>query len=398
MRSSRKSIWYVLPCLALAWMWIFSAASPARGQGVGAEIAGTVTDTSGAAIAGAKITLTEQATGVTRVVTTGSDGRYEFPDLPNGTYSLRFEQSGFNTAELSGIVLNIGTNLTRDVQMKVGAVQQQVTVEAQGAPIDVTKSQVAGLVTLQQINTLPINTRQYLNLALLEPGTSQDASRPYYNNVAIGAGVTFYGNGFFVDGVRNTWAEQGEPRQDIPQGSVAEFKVYTTQFPADLGLAEGGFVTVVTKSGTNQFHGDVFEYWRNEALNALNKFQTAQQKSLHLTGFPFNRNQYGADLGGPVIKNWTHFFLSFERTQTKDSFTVFTGLPQFYSSVEGTFNKPSWRTLWLARVDQKIRRCSCATRANANIRTASAAAGPTPPTPASARKSRALLWFSAIPG
>lgn len=354
MRGRRSSMWCLISCLTFVLAWFFSAAAPARGQGVGAEISGAVTDTTGAALAGAKVTLTEQATGVTRAVTTGSDGRYDFPDLPNGTYSLRFEQSGFTTAQVQGVVLNIGTSITRDVQMKVGAVQQQVTVEAQGAPIDVTKSQVSGLVTLQQINTLPINTRQYLNLALLMPGTSQDASRPYYNNVAIGAGVTFYGNGFFVDGVRNTWAEQGEPRQDIPQGAVAEFKVYTTQFPADLGLAEGGFVTVVSKSGTNQFHGDIFEYWRNERLNALNKFQTTQQQSLHLTGFPFNRNQYGADLGGPIVKNWTHFFLSFERTQTKNSFSVFTGLPQFYSSVEGTFAQPSWRTLWLARGDQKI--------------------------------------------
>lgn len=326
----------------------------AQAQGTGAQISGTVTDASGAPLPGVKITLTNQDSGVTRVLTSGTDGRYDFVDLANGRYSLQFEHNGFATQQVSGIVLNIGTNIQHDLQMKLGAVQQQVVVQAQGQVVDVTKSQVSGLVTQEQINTLPINTRQYLNLALLQPGTSQDASRPYYNNVAIGAGTSFYGNGFFVDGVRNTWAEQGEPRQDFPQGAVAQFKVYTTQFPADLGLAEGGFVTVATKSGTNQFHGDIFEYWRNEALNALNKFQSAQQQSLGLKGFPFNRNQYGADLGGPVFRNRTHFFTSFERTQTKDSFTVFTGLPQYYSSVEGTFDKPSWRTLWLARVDQKI--------------------------------------------
>jgi hypothetical protein len=326
----------------------------ARAQGTGAEISGTVTDPAGNALPGVKVTLTNQDTGVTRVVTAGADGRYVFVDLPNGRYSLRFEQSGFATTEIKDIVLNIGAHIEQSVQLKLGAVQQQVTVVANSQPVDVTASQVSGLVTQQQIETLPINTRQYLNLALLQPGTSQDASRPYYNNVQIGAGSTFYGNGFFVDGVRNTWAEQGEPRQDFPQGAVAEFRVYTTQFPANLGLAEGGFVTVVTKSGTNQFHGDVFEYWRNEALNALNKFQAAQQKSLGLRGFPFNRNQFGADLGGPIVRNRAHFFTSFERTQTKDSFTVFTGLPQYYASVEGTFANPSWRDLWLARTDYKI--------------------------------------------
>lgn len=323
-------------------------------QGTGAEISGTVSDPSGNALPGVKITLTNQDTGVSRVLASGPDGRYVFADLPNGRYRLKFEQPGFATIELSNVVVSIGAHVVQDVQMKLGAVQQQVTVVAESQPVDVTSSQVSGLVTQQQIETLPINTRQYLNLALLQPGTSQDASRPYYNNVQIGAGATFYGNGFFVDGVRNTWAEQGEPRQDFPQGAVAEFRVYTTQFPAQLGLAEGGFVTVVTKSGTNQFHGDLFEYWRNEALNALNKFQAAQQKSLGLRGFPFNRNQFGADLGGPIVRNRAHFFTSFERTQTKDSFTVFTGLPQYYAAVEGTFANPSWRDLWLARLDYKL--------------------------------------------
>lgn len=344
----------LLPAMLLSLFSVFAPVVPARAQGAGAQISGVIDDASGTALPGAKLTLTNQDTGVSRVLKSGDDGRYDFVDLPNGRYKLQIEHSGFATVQISDIVLNIGTNLQRNVRMKLGAVQQEVTVVAQASPIDVTKSQVAGVVTQQQINTLPINTRQYLNLALLQPGTSQDASRPYYNNVSIGAGTSFYGNGFFVDGVRNTWAEQGEPRQDFPQGAVAQFKVYTTQFPAELGLAEGGFVTVVTKSGTNQFHGDIFEYWRNERLNALNKFQSEQQTSLGLPGFPFNRNQFGADFGGPIVKNWTHFFTSFERTQTKDSLTVFTGLPQFYSSVEGTFAKPSWRDLWLARVDQKI--------------------------------------------
>lgn len=352
--QERCGVGVLLSGLFLALVLVLLPVSPARAQGVGAQISGVVADASGAPIVGVTVTLTNQDTGFSRVLKSGTDGHYIFVDLPNGRYELRFTQSGFTTVQIRDIVVNIGSAVERDVKMKLGAVKQTVTVTAEASPIDLTKSQVAGLVTLQQIQTLPINKRQYLNLALLQPGTSQDASRPYYNNVAIGAGTSFYGNGFFVDGVRNTWAEQGEPRQDFPQGAVAEFKVYTTQFPANLGLAEGGFVTVVTKSGTNHFHGDIFEYWRNERLNALNKFQSAQQKSLGLKGFPFNRNQYGADLGGPILKNRTHFFLSFERTQTKDSFTVFTGLPQYYSSVEGTFDNPSWEDLWLARVDEKI--------------------------------------------
>src|SRR4029450_4131153 len=123
------------------------------------------------------------------------------------------------------------------------------------------------------IETLPINTRQYLNLALLMPGTSQDAVRTFYNNVNVGAGGTFYSNGFVADGGTNTRAEQGEPRQNFPQDSIREFKVNTTQFKAEYGLATGGLVTVVSKSGTNAFHGNAFEYYRDKSLNARNHFE-----------------------------------------------------------------------------------------------------------------------------
>jgi hypothetical protein len=120
------------------------------------------------------------------------------------------------------------------------------------------------------------------------PGTSQDAGRSFYNNVTVGAGTTFYSNGFTVDGVSNTWAEEGEPRQNFPQGAVLEFKVHTVGFPAEMGLASGGFIQIVTKSGTNQYNGDVFYYSRDQVLNACNKFECQD-------GAPpdFHRDQYG---------------------------------------------------------------------------------------------------------
>src|SRR5206468_7129161 len=205
------------------------------------------------------------------------------------------EIQGFAPEEVRDIVLTIGLQLRRDFVLKIQTLSEAVTVIAESPVVDTTKSEVAGVVTQQQIQTLPVNSRQYLNLALLMPGTSQDAARPFYNNVTIGAGGSFYSNAFLVDGVTNTWAEQGEPRQNFPQSAVREFKVNTTQFKAESGLATGGLVSVVTKSGTNEVHGDAFEYFRDKSLNAKNVFETSKPD--------FRRNQFGISIGGPIQRD-----------------------------------------------------------------------------------------------
>lgn len=190
-----------------------------------------------------------------------------------------------------------------------------------------------------------MNTRQYLNLALLVPGTSQDASRSFYNNVQIGAGSGYYTNGFVVDGVSNVFAEMGEPRQNFPQGGVQEFKVNITQYPAEYGLSMGGLVSVATKSGTNGFHGEAFELWRNKVINAPKFNQTVNPE--------FNRNQWGGDIGGPIIRDRMHFYAAFERTQTSEVYTVAAN-PTYYSANNGQFSKPSHDQLLTGRVDYKL--------------------------------------------
>jgi hypothetical protein len=212
------------------------------------------------------------------------------------------------------------------------------------------------VVTNFQIDSLPVNTRQYLNLALLMPGTTQDASRTFYNNVQIGGGDRFYANGFTVDGVTNTWAEQGEPRQNFPEGSVQEFKVNTNQWKAEEGWAMGGVVNVVTKSGTNQFHGEAFEYWRNQALNRDNSFQKAAEQQEGIGKAPFSRNQFGGDVGGPIVKNRLHFYAAYERTQTDSSFTIFVtpSAAQYYSAAQGVFDQPSHDQMVNLRMDYQI--------------------------------------------
>jgi Carboxypeptidase regulatory-like domain len=334
----------VLLCMGL------SVVSPVLGQGAGASIEGTLKDEQGAVLPGATVTLRNEETGVSRTATTDPEGHYRFLALAPGRYHLAAELSGFATAEVGNIAITIGRSLEQDFVMGIQALQETITVSGEAPVVDRTKSEVAGVVTQQQIQTLPVNSRQYLNLALLMPGTSQDAARSFYNNVTVGAGTTFYSNGFTVDGVSNTWAEEGEPRQNFPEGAVLEFKVHTVGFPAEMGLASGGFIQIVTKSGTNQVRGEAFEYFRGKSLNACNSFEC-------LDGAPkpdFRRNQFGFSLGGPIVKDRTHFFLSAERTQIDEFYTVSTGKPQFYSSLEGTFLKPTDSNLFDARLDHQI--------------------------------------------
>ncbi len=293
---------------------------------------------------------------MSRTIDTDPEGRYQFALLP-GRYSLTAEANGFKKETLTNLALTVGLRLNQNIGLTVGSVQDTVTVTADVPPVDTTKGEVSGVVTQAQIDALPINTRQTLNLALLMPGTSQDASRVFYNNVEIGSGGRFYANGFTVDGVTNTWAEQGEPRENFPEGAIQEFRVNTNQFKAEQGLAMGGMVNMVTKSGTNSFHGEAFEFWRNHALNSDNSFTQAAIASAGGTGkAPFNRNQYGVDVGGPIIKNKIHFYAAYERTQVDDSFTIYVApaAAQFYSANVGVFNKPSFDQLLNLRVDDEI--------------------------------------------
>ena len=332
-------------------------AVPAIAQTTGdAEISGIVKDPSGLAIPGAAATLTNQDTGVARALKSDTDGRYRFAAVPPGRYSLKVEATGFVAATISGIVLNIGSHVDHDVSLTVGAVQGSITITSEIPPIDVTKTDVSGVVTNAQIDTLPINTRQFINLALLEPGTTQDSSRTFYNSVQMGGASHYWSNGFSVDGVTNTWAEMGEPRQNFPMGAIQEFKVNTIQYKADQGLSAGGVVNIVTRSGTNEFHGEAFEYARDQAFNRDDRFTQAADANVGLTKAPFRRDQFGGDAGGPIVRNKVHFYAAFERTQTATAYTIYIpgAASQFYSSFQGVHDRPIHDQMFNARVDYQL--------------------------------------------
>ena len=201
-----------------------------------AEMAGMVKDPSGAPVPAAKLTLTNQDSGVARTTPSDANGRYRFAALQPGKYSLKAEATGFKTETTTDLVLTVGSHLDRDLSLTLGNISDSITVTGEVSLVDSSKATVGGVITQQQIDSLPVNTRQTLNLALLMPGTSNDGSRTFYNNVQISGGARFYANGFTVDGVTNTWAEQGEPRQNFPQGAIQEFNVVLNQAKAEQGL------------------------------------------------------------------------------------------------------------------------------------------------------------------
>jgi hypothetical protein len=319
-------------------------AAPALAQSSLGDIAGTVFDPTGAVVPGAQIALKNTDTGVT-MNTSSKDGSYRFQAVPPGHYQISVTTAGFTTKTVTKLSLELDGHLTQDVTLSVGSAGESVVVDGFSPQINTQSNTVGGVVTQDEIDKLPVNTRQYLNLALLVPGTSQDASRSFYNNVQIAGGSGYYTNGFVVDGVSNVFAEMGEPRQNFPQGGVQEFKVNITQYPAEYGLSMGGLISVATKNGTNRFHGEAFELFRNKFMNRPTPFQTSNPD--------FNRNQFGGDIGGPIIKDRTHFYTAFERTQTTETYTINTGLAQ-YASNDGIFDKPSHDQLLTGRVDHRL--------------------------------------------
>lgn len=335
---------HILRCCVFLGLFLCYPAAVLHSQSSSGDVLGMVVDASGAALPGVTLTLTNVDTGVA-VTTTTKDGAYRFGQVAPGRYKIEAVASGFRTTNITGLEVNLDSHVTQDITLPTGSTSEVVEVSGGAPQVDTVSNSVGGVVTQDSIDKLPVNTRQYLNLALLIPGTTQDGSRSFYNNVQIGGGSGYYTNGFVVDGVSNVFAEMGEPRQNFPQGGVQEFKVNISQYPAEYGLSMGGMISVATKSGTNRFHGEAFELFRNRFMNRPTQFQT--------TNPDFNRNQFGGDIGGPILKDRTHFYAAFERTQTTETYTIATGSP-FYSSNDGIFNKPSHDQMLTGRVDHKL--------------------------------------------
>lgn len=312
------------------------------------SIQGTVRDASGAVLPGAKITITNQATGSMVQVTTSPAGTYTSGALMPARYTVRIEAPGFRTTQLS-VAVQVGVTTAGNATMQVGQANQIVEVRASANQVDTEQVTVQGILTAQQIDKLPINGRNFLDLAQLEPGVQiQDGGN--FDPTKNGFSSISFGGRFGrtarieVDGVDVSDEEVGTTTQNFPASAIQEFQIEQSSLDLSTELTSSGAVNVVTRSGTNGFHGEAYGQFRDHNLTA------------HLPGGTdtyFQRNQYGGSFGGPIIRDKLFVFLAAERTQQALNAPVIPSAP--FSSLTGFFNSPFRETEAEGRLDWQIK-------------------------------------------
>jgi hypothetical protein len=278
-----------------------------------ASVSGRVTDPSGAVVAGAQVTARHTETNVTAAAATDGEGRFRFPYLKVGPYDITVRQSGFADATRR-LTLTVGAAFELPIALSVAGVETGVTVTAEPIVLEAARSQIAGTVSQAEVKNLPMNGRNFLDLALLIPGVSPPnlgSTQLFAETSAVaGVGVSIgsqrnFSNNFIVDGLSANDDAAGLTGMPYGVDAVDQFQVVTSGGQAELGRALGGYVNVLTKSGTNAVHGDVYDYARDDRFNA--------SSALSGTTLPMSQAQYGASLGGPVVRDRTFFFSNFEQ-------------------------------------------------------------------------------------
>jgi hypothetical protein len=318
---------------------IFAGMSPAQTTQGG--IVGAVRDEKGANILGAKITVTSPATGLQRSATTADNGVFRVLALPTGMYEVRAESPGFTTATVKDIEIGVDQVRTLDLVLRVSGTAETVTVEAHADLTQTESSKVGEIIDNRKVEDLPLNGRDFAQLARLSPGVAVSGGgggqQGGEGNVSgfSSNGQRSTSNNFLVDGVDNNNYFAGEAAQLPSIDSIQEFEVQTNTFAAEYGRNSGSVVNLVTKSGTNQLHGSAYEFFRNDVLDARNFFNQKQfpKAGLHL-------NQFGGTLGGPILKNRTFFFLNYEGFRRKAGITRITNVPTLDQRA-GTFTDAS---------------------------------------------------------
>jgi hypothetical protein len=297
-------VWLLL-CIALGFSYAES----------NSKLTGTVTDPSDRPVPGAEILLRNSATLVEQTITTNNEGIYEIPALPVGTYRMKVEARGFRLYTLEALTLDVARTVVQDVHLEVGEISEQVTVKSQPPLIDGATSSVGHVIDGRTVQEIPLNGRYFLDLAALAPG-SVTASQSGFSTVpfrGLGAlAINTAGNredtvNYVINGITLNDPLLNGINFQLSVDTVQEFKIDNSTLSAEYGQNSGAVVNVATRSGGSEFHGELFEFLRNDALDARNFFALTASKPA-----PFKRNQFGGDLGGPIIKRRTFFFFSYE--------------------------------------------------------------------------------------
>jgi hypothetical protein len=295
---------------------LLSGVALGQTQSNAADLQGVVRDQSGAVVSGATVTVRNPATNTTKSTTSNEDGAYLIVNLTPGDYEVTVEAANFKKSVLPAVTLTVGQRADLDIALEVGQVSEVVTVSGASAElVEGSKTAVATTVDLQRIENLPINERNYLSFALTTSTVARDNGRPI--GPAPTSGLNFGGqrgrsNLVQVDGADNTDNSVNAARSTVSQEAVQEFQVVSNSFAAEFGRASGGIVNVVTKSGTNEFRGNVFGFLRDKSFQARNPFAPIAKPD-------FRRTQYGVTLGGPFDRDRTFFFFAFEQRRRDES-------------------------------------------------------------------------------
>ena len=302
--NPRKAFsWLLVLCFATASSLFLNA------QGTGGRILGRVSDPTGAVLSGVQVKLVNEQTGVSQTTQTDKTGYYEFPTVPVGSYHLEYEQAGFKKAVKKGLTLLVNQVATMNMTMQVGGAQEVVEVTSEAPLVDTTSTQLGAVVNDRSMTQLPLNSRDTYQFLQLQPGVQSQMGNPLIYGSDQSGAVSVNGgrgrsNNFSVNGGDANDAFVNLPTVQPSPDSIQEFRVLTNTFDAEYGRNSGSVVNVVTKSGTNRYHGDMYEFFRNKVLNARNYFESTRPN--------FQQNQFGATLGGPIKKDQTFFFVSYE--------------------------------------------------------------------------------------
>jgi hypothetical protein len=349
-----KKTFRILLAVVAAVALTAGAATPAIAQIVGGTVSGTVHDATGAALSGARVTVRQIETGATRTLTTGADGRYAAPSVPVGDYTVTAAHDGFAAQERTGITLAIAQSLVVDFQLGVDTVREEVVVNAADPSVNTTSEQTSGLVNERQVKELPLNGRSYDQLITLNPGTvnytNQRSGGVGTSNSSVGSMFAVSGrrpqdNLFLLNGIEYTGASLinvtpgGTSGQLLGIDGVREFNVVTDTYSAAYGKRDGAQVSIVTTGGTNKLHGSVYEFDRNSFFDARNYFDAARIPE-------FQRNNFGASLGGPIRKDKAFLFANYEGYRQNLGESLVTLVPDATSRSKAVASVQPLLNLW----------------------------------------------------
>ena len=329
--AERKTLPIVWAAILMLLLFISHSAKAQVNTGT---LSGQITDSSGAAVAGAQVTVSDPATGYTRSDKTQSDGQYNLPNLPIGSYTLTVAAPGF-AVESESVTINVGARARADLRMRVGSESQTVQVTSQDNALARDDASISSIVTEDTISETPLFLRNWDDLLRVVPGVQINRYTNQAGSTAAGRtgdfnvnGVHSLQNNFILDGIdNNTFSENvqelsteaAHPSVDV----IAEFNVITNPYSAEYGRAPGAVVSVNTRSGTNQIHGTAYEYVRNQFFDAFDYFSKQSLK----TKAEDNQNQFGGSLGGPILRNRLFFFGNYEETRIKQGVSRVATVP-----------------------------------------------------------------------